>query len=216
MIRFVTGTGLGVGKTAASAVLARADHDAGLSVAYLKAVQTGIQVGEPGDAEFVRVAALVNVSECFRFETRFDPAIAAEQSATEINVDWLVNQAQAMSSTVDVLYLETTGGLLTPLTGDLTMGDFGTRLGAEVLIVTRVGLGSLNAAALTLEATRTRALGFGGFVVNRWPETPGVVERTTFERIGRLGKILGAIPEVDELDTHRPAPLPPELTLRSL
>jgi dethiobiotin synthetase len=216
MIRIVTGAGLGVGKTVACAVLAREDHTRGLSAAYLKPVEIGVRGDTPADAEFVRLAAMINVSEGFRFESKLDPAIAAEQSASTISMDWLVAQARAMAATVDVLYVETTGGMLTPLTGDLTMADLATRVGAEVVIVTRVGLGSLNAAALTLEALRTRALGFTGFVVNRWPTAPGVLERTTLDRIRRLGAVLGLLHEVDGFDTRRDTALPPDLTLHEI
>lgn len=213
MIRVITGTGLGVGKTLVSAVLARADHRQGLSVAYLKPVQSGLRAEEPGDAEYVRVAAVVNGAEGFRFDSKFDPAIAAEQAATSVSMDWLVNRTEAMAGTADVLYVESTGGFLTPLTGDLTMADLATRLGAEVVIVTRAGLGTLSIAALTLEAVRARALGFGGYVVNRWPEHPGVIERTTLDRLRRLGSVLGVMRDVDGVDTRRPGAVPAELEL---
>jgi len=213
VIRIVTGTGLGVGKTVVSAVLARSDHAEGRNVAYLKTVQTGLRADQPGDAEFVRVAAVVNGAEGYRFESKFDPAIAAEQAATTVSMDWLVNRTQAMAGTCDVLYVEGTGGFLTPLTDDLTMADLAVRLAAEVVIVTRAGLGTLNVAALTLDAVRIRALGFSGFVVNRWPESPGVIERTTLTRLIRLGNVLGMLHEVDGLDTHAPGLLPPTLEL---
>lgn len=214
MIRVITGAGERVGKTVACAVLARADHDRGLNVAYLKPVQSGLAPGEPGDAEFVRIAAMVNGSEGYRFETMLDPAVAAEQAASAVSMDWLANRTRAMSGTVDVLYVETTGGFLTPITGTMTMADLATQLGAEVIIVTRPGIGALNTAALTLEAVRSRALGFVGFVVSCWPETPGVVERTTLERLGRMGTILGVIPEVGTIDTRAPSSLPAGLELR--
>lgn len=211
MIRFVTGTGLGVGKTLAAAVLARNDHRSGKRVAYLKAVQTGNS--GPGDSEFVRAAVGVTCAEALRFSGNLDPAIAAQQAASEINLEWLIQRARAQSGTVDVLYVEGTGGFLTPLTGSRTMGDFASQLAAEVLIVTRPGLGTLNAAALTLEAVRTRALGFGGFIVNRWPESPGVLERTNLERLRLMGAVLGTIADDDAIDTHSLDPLPEDLEL---
>lgn len=215
MICLVTGTRDRVGKTVACAVLARADHDRGRDVGYLKPVQLGLPPGVPGDAEFVRFAAVVNGSEGYRFETTLDPAVAADQAATTISMDWLVNRTRAMSGTVEILYVETTGGFLTPLTGTITMAELATRLGAEIVIVTRSGPGELNAAALTLEAVRSRVLGFAGFVVNHWPASPNLTERTTFERLNQMGRVIGVIPEVPTLDTRTPASLPLGLELRA-
>lgn len=213
MIRFVTGTSYGVGKTVAIAVLARRDQDAGLRVAYLKAIQTGLEPGVPGDADFVGAAAQIPALEAQRFQARLDPAVAAEQSAAAISIDWLVNQARVQASGCDVLYVEGTGGFLTPLSDSLTMADLAIHLGGEVVIVTRPGVGSLNHAALTIEAARTRSLQIVGFVVNRWPSQPGVLERSTLTRLHRLAPVLGVIPLHDGLDISRLEPLPPELTL---
>ena len=49
MIRFVTGTDTGVGKTLAAAALCRADREAGRMVLYAKPVQTGLEQAEAGE-----------------------------------------------------------------------------------------------------------------------------------------------------------------------
>lgn len=208
MIRFVTGTGVGVGKTVVATVLARADRASGRIVGYVKAVQTGVEPGQPGDLDFVREAAGVPAQEGLRFPGRLDPALAAEQSRSSIGIDWLVDRIQRQAGMVDVLYVEGTGGLLAPLSGDLTMADLAIRLGAEVVVVTRPGLGTVNLTALTLEAARTRSLQLSGLVVNRWPAHPGVLERTSLERLGRMAPVLGVLPLVEDLSTRGPAPLP--------
>ncbi|MCZ9345004.1 AAA family ATPase, partial [Streptomyces sp. TRM76130] len=49
----ITGTGTEVGKTVVTAAVAAAAVAAGRSVAVLKAAQTGVGPGEPGDADEV-------------------------------------------------------------------------------------------------------------------------------------------------------------------
>jgi len=204
VIRFVTGTDTGVGKTAASAALAVAEQAAGRKVAYFKPVQTGLAPGEPGDAAFV-AAAGVAASEGIRLAEPLAPAVAAERAGTAIDVDALVAQAVALAATVDVLLVEGAGGLLVPLAGELTMADLAARLSAEVVIVTRPSLGTLNHTALTLEAARGRGLPVAGLVVCGWPPQPGVVERTNLERLAAMAPVLGVVPYADGLDTTRPA-----------
>ena len=50
----ITGTGTEVGKTVTTAAVAAAARAAGRSVAVLKAAQTGVAPGEPGDLDEVR------------------------------------------------------------------------------------------------------------------------------------------------------------------
>lgn len=203
MIRFITGTGIGVGKTVATTILARHDAAQRQRVAYLKPVQIGVEPDDPGDAGFVKATMGVPAHEAMRFTARLDPALAADQAAVSIALEWLVELARGQATGVDVLYVEGTGGLLAPLSGEKTMADLAQRLNAEIIVVTRPELGALNDVALTLEAARTRALQVVGLVVNRYPAHPGAIEQTTLERLRRIAPVLGLIPEVEGLDTSR-------------
>jgi dethiobiotin synthase len=201
MIRFVTGTDTGVGKTVVAAALARAEREAGRGVAYCKPVQTGLAPGEPGDADFVAAAAGVPVTEGLRLEAALAPAVAAERAGIKIDVDGLVGWCRHQGDSVDLLLVEGAGGLLVPLWGDVTMADLAARLDADVVIATRPGLGTLNHTALTLEAARARGLPIAGLVVCGWPAEPGVTEATNLERLAAMAPILGLIPFVAGLDT---------------
>jgi dethiobiotin synthase len=218
-IRFVTGTDTGVGKTVVAAALARAEREAGRGVAYCKPVQTGLAPGEPGDADFVATAAGVPVTEGLRLEEALAPAVAAERAGIKIDVEALVSWCRHQADSVDVLLVEGAGGLLVPLSDDLTMADLAERLGAEVVIATRPGLGTLNHTALTLEAARARGLPVAGLVVCGWPAEPGVTEVTNLERLAAMAPVLGLIPFLAGLDTAGPGaaaspglvPAPPHL-----
>lgn len=212
MIRFVTGTDTGVGKTIVAAALVRAGLRAGRRVAYYKPVQTGLGPGEPGDADFVAAAAPgATVFEGIRLAEPLAPAVAAERAGVQIDVAKLVDVARAQAAQADVVIVEGAGGLLVPLAGELTMADLALRLGAEVVIVTRPSLGTLNHTALTLEAAQARVLNVGGLIVSGWPADPGVTERTNLERLRLMAPLLGVVPHMDGLDTAHPAPYDLEL-----
>jgi dethiobiotin synthetase len=211
VIRFVTGTDTGVGKTLAAAVLCRAARQAGKTVLYAKPVQTGLGPGEPGDAAFVAAAALVPVVECLRFPDPLAPAVAAERVGAVIDVDALLVDLAKAGDGFDRIVVEGAGGLLVPVWGDLTMADLADRLGAGLVVVTRPALGTLNHTALTLEAARARSLPVDGLVVSNWPAVPGVTEETNLARLAGMAPILGLLPAYPGLDTADPTTAPPEL-----
>jgi len=213
VIRFVTGTDTGVGKTVAAAALCRAERVAGRTVLYAKPVQTGLQPAEAGDAAFVAAAAKVPVVECLRFPDPLAPAVAAELAGTVIDVAALLADLAKAGDGFDRVVVEGAGGLLVPRRGDVTMADLAAALGAGLVVVTRPTLGTLNHTALTLEAAGTRGLPVDGLVIAGWPAEPGVTEQTNLERLAAMAPVLGLLPSYPGLDTAEPASAPPELAL---
>jgi dethiobiotin synthetase len=211
VIRFVTGTDTGVGKTLAAAVLCLAERQAGRTVLYAKPVQTGLHKAEAGDAAFVAAAAKVPVVECLRFPDPLAPAVAAERVGAVIDVDALLADLAKASDGFDRVVVEGAGGLLVPLSGDVTMADLADRLGAGLVVVTRPALGTLNHTALTLEAARSRALPVDGLIISGWPADPGVTEQTNLERLSAMAPVLGLLPAYPHLDTADPTTAPADL-----
>lgn len=212
MISFVTGTGTGVGKTIAAAVLVRAEVAAGRRAVYYKAVQTGVGPTEGGDAGFVAVAVPgAAVHEGLRFPAPLAPAVAAALAGAAVDVDGLVAaiHAAAVDEQADAVVVEGAGGLLVPVTDGVTMADLAARLGARLVVVTRPSLGTLNHTALTVEAARARGLDVAGLVVSGWPAEPGVTERTNLERLEAMAPVLGLVPHIAGLDVEDPETLTP-------
>lgn len=211
MIRFVTGTDTGVGKTLAAAAICLAEREAGRTVLYAKPVQTGLERAEPGDAAFVAAAAGVPVIECLRFPGPLAPAVAAERVGAVIDIDALLADLAKAADGFDRVVVEGAGGLLVPIDGDVTMADLADRLGAGLVVVTRPALGTLNHTALTLEAARSRALPVDGLIISGWPAEPGLTERTNLERLSAMAPVLGLLPAYPDLDTADPTTAPRNL-----
>jgi dethiobiotin synthetase len=213
VIRFVTGTDTGVGKTLAAAALCRADREAGRTVLYAKPVQTGLEPAQAGDAAFVAAAAKVPVIECLRFPEPLAPAVAAERAGEVIDVAALLTDLEKAGDGFDRVVVEGAGGLLVPIWGAVTMADLADALGAGLVVVSRPSLGTLNHTALTLEAANNRGLPVDGLVISGWPSDPGVTEQTNLERLSDMAPVLGVLPDYPGLDTADPATAPQKLDL---
>jgi dethiobiotin synthetase len=155
----VTGTDTEVGKTYATAALAQALMLAGETVTVVKPVQTGVGVGEPGDADEInRLAGAPVAQEWQRLALPLAPETIAHQTGEQLTpIPALVDRLNGFES--DVVVAEGAGGVLVRLDRDgNTIADLAERWAAEVVIVTRDTLGTLNHTGLTVEHLRGRGL----------------------------------------------------------
>jgi dethiobiotin synthetase len=195
----VTGTGTEVGKTVATAAVAAASLSQGLSVAVLKPAQTGVAEGEPGDAaEVARLAGEVTAVELARYPEPLAPATAARRSGlAAVTPEDIAEAAAKLSAVHDVVLVEGAGGLLVRYDEKgSTLADAAALLHAGVLLVTRAGLGTLNATALTAEAMRARKLTCLGVIIGSWEANPGLAERCNVADLPEAAgsPLLGALP----------------------
>ena len=101
------------------------------------------------------------------------------------------------------LLVEGAGGLLVRLGRGWTIVDLARRLDAPLLVVTSLGLGSLNAADLTVTVARDRGLRVLGLtgveLLATLPTGAAGLDRTAFAALARarLPKVVAAIRAVD-------------------
>jgi dethiobiotin synthetase len=192
---FVTGTDTGVGKTEVACALLGGARAAGLDVGAMKPAQSGLVPGEPSDAERLREAAggtdPMELVCPYQFGLPLAPGVAARLGGVEISLARILEAARALAARHAALLVEGAGGLLVPLTPAGTYADLAVALGLPVLVVARAGLGTVNHAALTLEALRARGLAVAGVVLNRTvpdddasvPHNAAEIERLTGARV---------------------------------
>lgn len=195
----VSGTGTGVGKTIITAALAALARDRGKRVAVVKPVQTGVGPDEPGDlAEVRRLAQVDDLHELVRLREPLAPATAGRRERVEPPT---IAQAAAAIEQLrdrDLVLVEGSGGLLVHLDAHAgTLADLAGALDAPVLVVARPGLGTLNDAALTCEALRTRGLRCAGIVIGAWPSDPDLAASCNLEDLPTYAQapLLGAMPD---------------------
>jgi dethiobiotin synthetase len=150
-------------------------------VAVLKAAQTGVEAGQPGDVDEVRrlVGTSVTCRELVRFPDPLAPATAARRAgAAPVTPLAVADAARELAASHDLVLVEGAGGLLVHFDdAGGTIADAAVALGAPVLVVTGAGLGTLNHTALTVEALRTRGLCCVGMVIGAWPAEPDLAAR---------------------------------------
>jgi dethiobiotin synthetase len=180
----VTGTDTGIGKTVFSAALVGA-----LDGFYWKPVQSGLE--EATDSEIVRrlsgLAADRILPECYRLNTPASPHLAAAIDGITIDPDRL--QLPEVSRP---LVVEGAGGLLVPLTRELTYIDMFARWRAPVVLCARTTLGTINHSLLSIEAIRSRGVALLGvaFVGEENADSEGIIiELGRTRHLGRLPRL---------------------------
>jgi len=133
---FITGIGTGIGKTIVSAVLTEK-----LKADYWKPVQSGDL--ENSDTDLVKSLVSNTVSrfhpEVYRLTQPFSPHKSADLDGIKIDPSKFI-----LPSTKNQLIIEGAGGLMVPLNDDFLMIDLIKQLNAEVILVSRNYLGSIN------------------------------------------------------------------------
>ena len=195
----VTGIDTGVGKTVVTAAIGALARDAGQHVAVVKPVQTGVEPGQPGDLDEVRrLTSIDDLHEYARFPEPLAPATAARRAGVRAPA---VGEHASMVGELadrDLVLIEGAGGLLVEVDSDGgTIADLAALLGAPVVVVTRAGLGTLNATALTCSYLRARGIGCLGLVIGEWPAAPDLAASCNLEDLPRYAgaPLLGRIPE---------------------
>ena len=196
MIIAVTGTGTGVGKTVATAVLACQARRAGLDVAVCKPAQTGTADGDDDLAEIGRLAGVTALVGLARYPQPLSPVAAAAAAGKALPTRTaLLDAIRSTASPGRLTLVEGAGGLLVQLGADgVTLRDLAVELGAPVLVVVSAGLGTLNHTALTLEALAAKGLSCAGLVIGSWPPDPGLAESSNRHELARLALVRAVLP----------------------
>jgi dethiobiotin synthetase len=173
----ITGTDTGVGKTWVGRALCRALSQAGRRVVAIKPVETGCAGATSADEDGALLAAATGQAEPL--------AAAADAAGEPIDLDALMLRIEALSAGADVLLIEGSGGLLTPIAWEWTIVDVARSLDAAALLVGSDRLGTINHAVMTLSALELAGLEVAGMVLTA-PETPDASTGTNAASIARL------------------------------
>lgn len=181
---FITGTDTAVGKTHIACKIVRELRSDGHRVGAFKPACSGASLDEHNrprweDIDRLRDALGREVSDdqlCpQRFLAPLAPPVAARIEGRHVDWEPILDGFAAWQKECDVLVIEGAGGLLCPLTGDTTMADFAEASLCPLVIVARLGLGTINHTLLTVEVARQRGLRIAGLVFNEPTPTEEVL-----------------------------------------
>tara|TARA_B100000683_G_C12492968_1_gene555226 strand:+ start:2493 stop:3104 length:612 start_codon:yes stop_codon:yes gene_type:complete len=178
---FVTGIGTEVGKTVVSAILTEA-----LQADYWKPVQAG----DLDYSDTQKVKDMVSNSkstfytETFALNHPMSPHAAAERDGIDISLNDF-----KIPETENHLIIEGAGGLMVPLNRKDCIIDLIEGIDAEVVLVSRNYLGSINHTLLSVEAIVSRGISIKGIIFNDVENVDTesvIIEMTGLKYLGRV------------------------------
>ncbi len=200
---FIAGTDTGVGKTIVAGGLAAGLRLQGYKVGVMKPVACG----SLEDSIFLKDCSgagdrLGQITPIY-LKHPFSPNVAARMEKKKISVKRVKEAFRMLSAKgYDFLVIEGCGGLLVPIRAGFFVMDLILMLKAEVVLVSRAGLGAINHSLLSLEALRMRRIEPLGVVFNRVSGGPmSVPEKTNPGVVSKIGRIrvLGIFPHMREV-----------------
>jgi dethiobiotin synthetase len=130
----LVGTGTGIGKTHLGVALVTALRAAGVEVAGLKPVESGVGTG-PSDAELLQGASSFRVPDPppYQLAAPLSPHLAAPLEGQTVRLSPIVTWVDSV--TAAVLVVETAGALLSPLAPGLTNLDLTAVLAPDAIVL---------------------------------------------------------------------------------
>lgn len=203
-VLFITATDTAVGKTAVAFVLGVLLKSRGYNVGVMKPVQCA-----GTDAQFLKKALglqedLKRINPFYAPEP-LSPHLAFRRSKIKFDKRRVQACLKEIQAHHDIVLVEGAGGLMVPLAKGFYNADLIAFLKAEVIIVARLGLGTINHTLLTINEAQKRGLMVKGLVFCQTkPGSKGLPERTNPREIEQLSgvKVLGIIPYLKPLNTE--------------
>jgi len=155
---FITGIGTDIGKTIVSSIVVEA-----LNADYWKPIQSGdLHLTDTMKVQsFVSNNTSVFHSEVYKFQNPLSPHAAAEIEQIRIDLEQI-----KLPQTNNRLIIEGAGGLMVPLNDQHFIIDLIQKTDAEVILVSRNYLGSINHTLLTYELLKQRNIKIKGLIFN--------------------------------------------------
>lgn len=197
---FVTGTDTGIGKTViSSAVSAFFSLRKKMNVGVMKPFECGLSKTDkdllPWDAICLREASGstdgLNIISPYTLEAPCAPEVAAMIEHVSIDISLVEKIFQGLKRSHDLLVVEGAGGVLVPIRENFFFIDLIQKWNAPTLVVSRLGLGTINHTLLTIRLLKERGIKVLGVILN---DTVGLDDLPTQTNPTILKKYLADIP----------------------
>jgi dethiobiotin synthetase len=195
----ITGTDTGVGKTYVTALILAELRRRGVRAAAFKPIACG--AGGRNDAEIY--AAIMNhelpldVINPIYLRHPLAPSVAAKLERKRVDLRKIRRAYRQLAASYSVVLVEGAGGLLVPIRKNYFVADMAKAMNLPLLIVARLGLGTINHSLLTVRQARAHGLKIAGIVLNDTVGgRRGLAESTNTEVVPALCRVplLGVVP----------------------
>ena len=178
---FITGTGTDIGKTYVTGLIVKKMREAGFDTGYYKAAISGAEKDSngrllAGDALYVNEQAGIGETQerlvSYVYEQAVSPHLAARLNNRPIDFERVQTDFAAARGKYEYLTMEGSGGIICPLRWDekqhVILDDLVQKLGLSTLVIADAGLGTINAAVLTVEHLQHRDIPVRGIILNHF------------------------------------------------
>lgn len=208
---FITATGTDIGKTYVSGLIAKHMKDKGLNIGYYKAALSGSHDVSDSDAWHVKEKAELpdsyNEMVSYTYKHAYSPHLAAQIEGNPPDIDVIKRAYLDISAKHDYMIVEGSGGIICPIRYDdnkkIFLEDIIKELNIPSLIIADAGLGTINAAVLTIEYMRNKNLKINGLILNRFEtanemhdDNKKMIEEMTGIKI--IGVVIDGILKLDD------------------
>ena len=195
---FVTGTDTGVGKTFVTAALLSELRRRGVRAGAFKPIACGAAGRRDARiyARLVNHEAPLDVINPIWLRHPLAPSVAAKLERRRIDLRTVQARYKRLATAYSMVFVEGAGGLLVPIKRDYLVADLAKELRLPLLIVARLGLGTINHSLLTVHQARAMGLKIAGIVLNDTTGRRGLAEKTNIVEIPKLCGVplLGVVP----------------------
>ena len=195
----ITGTDTGIGKTIATGLLAKelASHG---SVITQKWVQSG-DLDSPDIKTHDQLSGhmhnpkLLSNRQVYSFNNPVSPHLAAKLANETINPTKLIQASQRLAEQFDTVLVETSGGIMVPLTEHETTGDVVSQMKIPTIVVVPNKLGTINHTLLTMNYLKQHQIPMLGFIMNQFDQSESQLQVDNPSIIHKLSDVpkLGTI-----------------------
>lgn len=181
---FITGVDSHIGKTYATGYLAKHLLENGVNVITQKLIETGCKGNIAEDIITHRHIMQIPlqyvdhqyVSCPFVFRAAAPPYMAASLENIPLYPARITVATQQLRLQYEMVLLETSGGIMTPLTESLLTIDYIAEQGHPVVLVTSATLESINHTLLALQAIAQRGLTLHAVIYNQYQHSAATVD----------------------------------------
>ena len=176
-ILFITGIDTGIGKTYATGLLARFLLQQGKSVITQKIIQTGCEHTSEDIILHRKIMGInfteedkKNLTNPYIFTFPSSPHLAARRENVTIDTNTITTATEILAKKYDHVLIEGVGGIMVPLTDEITLLDYISERLYPILIISSSRLGSINHTLMTIEILKNRNLEVRGIIYNQFPK----------------------------------------------
>jgi dethiobiotin synthetase len=196
---FITGTDTSVGKTHVTALVLAELRRRSVRAAAFKPIACG-----PGGRHDAEIYAEImdheqplDVINPVYLRHSLAPSVAARLERKSVDLRRILSSYQRLAARYEIVLVEGAGGLMVPIRNNYFVGDLARALRLPLVVVARLGLGTINHSLLTVRQARAMRLKVRGIILN---DTVGggrgLAERTNIKVVPDLcgWPLLGVVP----------------------